>query len=56
MLPAMSRGKPVPAEVISVLHAAHARGLLEDGTWTEWFELETALDPETGDRAPGTEH
>ncbi|MBM7501597.1 hypothetical protein JOD52_002437 [Brachybacterium muris] len=33
----------------------HARGLLEDGTWTEWFELETALDPETGDRAPGTE-
>lgn len=33
----------------------HARGLQEDGTWSEWFELETALDPETGDRAPGTE-
>lgn len=33
----------------------HARGRQEDGTWSAWFELETALDPETGDRAPGTE-
>ena len=33
----------------------HARGLDHDGEWTEWLELETAEDPETGEEAAGTE-
>lgn len=32
-----------------------ARGLGEDGTWTEWFELETAMNPDTGESAAATE-
>lgn len=35
--------------------AVAARGLLEDGSWTPWFDLETALDPETGQGTAGTE-
>lgn len=31
------------------------RGLQDDGTWSPWYELEIAIDPESGDRAPGTE-
>ena len=33
----------------------HARGLAEDGEWTDWFLLETAENPETGEDAAGTE-
>lgn len=32
-----------------------ARGLGEDGEWTEWLPLETAENPETGEDAAGTE-
>lgn len=32
-----------------------ARGLTVEGEWTEWCELETATDPETGEDVPGTE-
>ena len=32
-----------------------ARGLGEDGAWTDWFELETAMNPETGEAAAATE-
>lgn len=32
-----------------------ARGLGADGTWTQWFELETAMNPDTGESAAATE-
>lgn len=51
--PATMVGVTWPAE--SPAPTVHARGLDEDGNWTEWFELESAMDPETGDAAPGTE-
>ena len=51
--PATMIGVTWPLE--SPAPAVHARGLTQDGEWTEWFELEIALDPETGDQAPGSE-
>lgn len=51
--PATMVGVTWPAE--SPVPTVHARGRAEDDSWTEWFELESALDPETGDAAPGTE-
>lgn len=51
--PATMVGVTWPAEVAEP--EVWARGLLADGTWTAWCELETATDPETGEDAPGTE-
>lgn len=39
----------------SVAPTVHARGLAEDGSWTPWFELETAMDPDTGEAVAATE-
>lgn len=51
--PATMVGVTWPLE--SPAPVVHARGLSQDGEWTDWFELEIALDPETGDEAPGSE-
>src|SRR5699024_8592951 len=51
--PATMVGTTWPAD--SPVPVVRARGLTEDGSWTEWVDLETAENPEAGELAPGTE-